>query len=114
IGEGKDYSVRYRCRGNKPVGLKKGNPALRPDPHLPPSVLKEGLRLVRQPAVCDLSNRGPRAGISSAGECAERGAAAHGAQASIAINRVLAFSPSIQSVGCAHPETAIVRGQNGK
>src|SRR5678815_4942966 len=51
VGEGIDDSVRYGCYGNKPVGLEKGNPALRPDPQLPASVLKEGMRLVRQPTV---------------------------------------------------------------
>src|SRR5512132_4446415 len=114
VGEGKDDSVRYGCYGNKPVGLKKGDPALRPDPHLPASVLKEGLRRVRQPAVCNLSNRAPRVGLPSWGESADRGATAHARQASIAINRDLAFNPSIQPIRCAHPKTAIPRGQNGK
>src|SRR4029453_6433156 len=82
VGEGKDDSVRYGCYGNKPVGLKEGNAALRPDPHLPVSVLKEGLRLVRQPAVCNLSNRAPRIGLRSWGESADRGATAHASQAS--------------------------------
>ena len=61
--EGIDDSVRYGCYGNKPVGLKKGNPVLRPDPHLPASVLKEGLRLVRQPAVGNLPNRALRVSV---------------------------------------------------
>src|SRR4029453_4945023 len=72
VGEGIDDSVRCGCYGNKPVGLEKGNPALRPDPHLPASVLKQGMRLVRQPAVSNVSNR-------------DLGATAHPSQASIAI-----------------------------
>src|SRR4030095_12698598 len=84
VREGIDDSVRYGCYGNKPVGLKKGNPALRPDPHLPASVLKERMRLVRQPAVCNLSKRAPRVGLPSWGECADRGASAHASQASMA------------------------------
>ena len=56
VGEGKDDAVRYCCYRNKSVGLEKGNPAWRPDPQLPASVLKEGVRLVRQPAICNLSN----------------------------------------------------------
>src|SRR4029453_5975779 len=114
VGEGIDDSVRYGCYGNKPVGLEKGNPALRPDPHLPASVLKEGMRLVRQPAVCNLSNRAPRVGLPSWGESADLGATAHARPASIAINRDLAFHPSIQPIRCAHPKTAIPRGQNGR
>ena len=51
VGEGIDDSVRYGCYGNKSVGLEKDNPALRPDPHCPVRVLKEGMRLVGQPAV---------------------------------------------------------------
>src|SRR5436190_24310453 len=90
VGEGKDDSVRYGCYGNKPIGLKKGDPSLRPDPHLPASVLKEGLGLVRQPAVCNLSNRARRVGLPSWGASAARGAHAHASEASIAINRGLA------------------------
>src|SRR4029453_11936469 len=100
VGEGIDDSVRYGCDGNKPVGLEKGNPALRPDPHLPASVLKEGMRLVRQPAVSNLSSRG-------------RGATAHASLASIAIHRDLAVNQSIQPIRCAHPKTAVPRAQNG-
>ena len=113
VGEGIDDAVRYGCDGNKPVRLEKGNPAWRPDPHSPASVLKEGVRLVRQPAVGNLSNRAPRVG-RSCGESADRGAIAHGSQASIAINRDLAFTPSIQPIRCAKPKTSIPRGDNGK
>src|SRR4029453_9434355 len=74
VGEGIDDSVRYGCYGNKPVGLEKGNPALRPDPQLPASVLKEGMRLVRQPAVRNLSNRAPRVRLRSGAEPVHRGA----------------------------------------
>src|SRR4029079_6283991 len=95
VGEGKDDSVRYGRYGDKAIGLEKGNPALRPNPQLPVSVLKEGLRLVRQPALC----------------C---GASAHAGQTSIAIHRDLARCPSIQPIRGAQPETAIPRGQNGK
>src|SRR4029450_8029047 len=114
VGEGIDDSVRYGCYGNKPVGLEKGNPALRPDPHLPASVLKDGTPPVRQPAVCNLSNRAPRVGLPSWGESADRGATAHASPASIAINRDLAFHPSIQPIRCAHPKTAIPRDHNGR
>src|SRR4030095_11834979 len=83
VGEGIDDSVRHGCYRNKPLGLKKGNPALRPDPHLPASILKEGIRLIRQPAVCNLSNRAPRVGLPSCGESADRRATAYASQASI-------------------------------
>ena len=62
LGEGKDDSVRYGCYGNKPVRLEKGNPALRSDPQLPATVLKEGMRLIRQPTVGNLPNRTLRVG----------------------------------------------------
>src|SRR6476620_621706 len=89
VGEGIDDSVRYGCDGNKPVGLEKGNPALRPDPQLPASVLKEGMRLVRQPGVCDFSNRALRVGLPSGGESADRRATARASPSSIAVNRDL-------------------------
>src|SRR6187399_2837196 len=114
VGEGIDDSVRYGCYGNKPVGLEKSNPALRPDPQLPASVLKKGMRLVRQPAVCNFSNRALRVGLPCWGECADRGATAHASPASIAINRDLVFSPSIQPIRCAHPKTAIRGDHNGR
>src|SRR6185503_11880594 len=112
VGEGIDDSVRYGCYGNKPVGLQKGNAVLRPDPHLPASVLKEGMRLVRQPAVSNLSNGAPRVGLPSWGEPADREATAHTSQASIAIHRDPAVSRSRESIRCAHPQTAIPRGQD--
>ena len=114
VGKRKDDSVRYGCYGNKPVGLKKGNPAWRSDPHSPTSVLKQGVRLIRQPTVGDLTNRGPRVTLPPRSESADRGTTAHTTEASIAIIRDLAFIPPIQPIRGAEPKTAILRGQNRK
>src|SRR6476660_283730 len=86
VGEGIDDSVRYGCYGNKPVRVKKGNPALRSDPNLPAMVLKEGLHFIRQPTVVNLPNRAPRVRPRSRGESADWGATAHAALASLTIN----------------------------
>src|SRR6185436_19025251 len=113
LGEGKDDSVRYGCYGNESVGLKKGNAVLCSDPQLPATVLKEGLRLTRQPTVWNLPNRAARLRTPSPGESADWGATAH-ARASGAIHRDVALVPSVQPFRCAQPKTAIPRGENGQ
>src|SRR6476646_1090687 len=115
LGEGIDDSVWYGACGNKPVRLKKANPDLRSDPNLPAVVLKEGIhRILRQPSVGNLPNRAPRVRAPSGRQSADRGPTAHVTQPSIAINRDLAFIPSIHPIRRAQPKTAIPRGQNGK
>ena len=115
LGEGIDDPVRYGCYGNKPVGLEKGNPALRPDPNLPAMRPERGHRALSGNPLSVISRIVPlESRRPSWGESAERGATAHASAASIAINRDLAFIPSVQPIRCAQPKTAVPRGQNGR